>query len=823
VAVNIPQLAGLFDYSIPAEWIGEVNVGSLVTVPFGRQTTQGIVVSLPVEPAVPNPKALASIVDKEPVVNENQIRLAQWMAQENLTGLSACLDLMLPPGLAQQADITLHLLEPKPSVEITPLQTRIVNLLMKRGDLRGKQMDRALPHADWRKSLHGLVKHGVLRSSPVLLVPTTRAKVGRTVEFLSMPERVGDEKRLGKPGSASLQRRLNALNFLQEESGAVGVSFVYAETGATAPDLALLAELGFIRFSEAEITRDPLARLNPIPTEALQLTPEQQLVVTHVKQQLNGANEVKPNLLQGVTSSGKTEVYLQAVDETLRLGKQAIILVPEISLTPQTVSRFLARFQGKVALIHSRLSPGERYDTWRRIRSGELPVVVGARSALFAPLKNLGLIVIDECHDGSYHQEDLDPRYHAVSTALAYAGMTGSVLIMGSATPEVEQLYLFRSQKWNIFQLPNRVMAHLDVHPLDSDDTNQTLPLPEVEVVDMRAELVAGNRSSLSRSLQRSIAQVLADQTQAILFLNRRGSSSYVFCRDCGYVLKCSRCDTPLTFHENQSMLVCHHCNNQRQMPVKCPQCNSPRIKQFGLGTESLQKLVAEAFPQARLLRWDADTSKAKGAHDLIMEHFMQHRADILIGTQMLAKGLDLPNVTLVGVILADVSLNMPDFRAPERTFQLLTQVAGRAGRSSLGGHVILQTFHPEHYAIQSAAAYDFDGFEKQELEYRRQTGYPPFSRLVKIELRHYKPELVEQAAKDVGDHFTAWLMQDERKETDLIGPTPCFFQRHAGYYRWQILLRGPNPQEFLRNHPQSTWQPAGVIIEITVDPSNLL
>lgn len=823
VAVNIAQLSGLFDYCIPEDWLDEITAGTLVTVPFGRQVTQGIVVTLTDEPAVAAPKTLISIVEKEAVVNKQQIQLAQWMSQEYLTGLSACLELMLPPGLSQQADILVHLIDGAASVELTPSQARIVSLLTKRGDLRGKQLDRSLSRMDWRKSLQGLIKKGIVRTSPVLLTPSAKAKFGRTVQFAAMPETEEEFNSIGKPGSAAHTRRLKTLSLLQQEAKAVNPSFVYAETAATPADLALLAKSGFIRFAEIEIRRDPLANLNPERSAPPQLTAEQALVIDQLKDQLNELRPVKPNLLQGVTSSGKTEVYLQAVEETLRKGKQAIVLVPEISLTPQTVSRFLARFPGKVGLIHSRLSAGERYDTWRRIRAGELPVVVGARSALFSPLNKLGLIVIDECHDGSYHQEDLDPRYHTVSTALAYAEITKSLLLIGSATPEVEQLYLFRRQKWHLFHLPSRVMAHQDVHPGKATENSKSLPMPDVEVVDMRAELVAGNRSSLSRSLQQAITQVLENHTQAILFLNRRGSSSYVFCRDCGYVLKCSRCDTPLTYHESQSVLSCHHCNNRRQMPEKCPQCGSARIKQFGLGTESLQKLVADQFPQARLLRWDADTSKEKGAHDLIMEQFLHHQADILIGTQMLAKGLDMPNVTLVGVILADVTLNMPDFRSPERTFQLLTQVAGRAGRSSLGGKVIFQTFHPDHYAIQKAAAYDFAGFERQELEYRLATGYPPFSRLLKIELRHHHPDVVEQAAKDVGDRFNTWLLQEEKKETNMIGPAPCFFQRHAGIYRWQILLRGPNPREFIAEHPMNTWQPGGVNVEITIDPMNLL
>ena len=820
VAVNIPQLSGCYDYSIPDETLELVKIGSLVTVPFGKQLVQGIVVSLPENPSVSEPKPLASILEIEPVVTQSQIELARWMASENLSNLSACLELMLPPGLSQHADILIQLVKHESPDDLTVVQSRILNLLLKRGDLRGSQIDRSLSHMDWRKSLQGLVKRGVVQTRSILQPPQVKAKTVRTARLLRLPS---DELDLGKTGSAVKERRQKIINLLQQEGDEVSITYLYAETGGNAGDLTFLTNHGFVQLTESEVQRDPLVGLNPAPGIAPELTAEQNLVVTSLKGQLNGSVPIQPNLLQGVTGSGKTEVYLKAVEETLRLQKQAVILVPEISLTPQTVSRFLARFPGQVGLVHSRLSPGERYDTWRRIRAGELPVVVGARSAFFAPLRKLGLIVIDECHDGSYHQEDFDPHYQVISAALEYARISGAVALMGSATPEIELLHLFRQRKWNIFHLPERVLAHRDVHPVASARPGEGLPMPEIEVVDMRAELVAGNRSPLSRALQQGLAKVLDDHAQAILFLNRRGSSTYVFCRDCGHVLKCSRCETTLTYHENQGQLVCHRCNTQRRMPEKCPQCGSARIKQFGLGTESLQKIVAEQFPQARILRWDADTARTKGSHDLIMEHFAHHRADILIGTQMIAKGLDLPDVTLVGVVLADVSLNLPDFRAAERTFQLLTQVAGRSGRSALGGRVVLQTYKPDHYAIQKAAAYDFSGFEKLELEYRRQTGYPPFAKLIKIEFSHANPTLAANAARETGDLILSWIRAAGLDESNIIGPAPCFFQKRAGVYRWQIILRGPDPLRILQNHPLAEWQPAGVRVGITVDPINLL
>jgi primosomal protein N' (replication factor Y) len=825
VSVNISQVSGLFDYLVPLEVREKINIGSLVIVPFGNQRVQGIVLSFPEEPSVQEVKSIEAILEDEPVFTPNQIKLSEWMSQENLSSQSAYLDLMLPAGLSQHADTLLHLVEPRNEANLTPIQSRVVTVLKNRGDLRGRQLDTALPRVNWRVSLPALVKNGIIQTRPVLPPPSVRPKIIRTAQFLKNVDLSIDASVLGRQNTPAGVRRKQVLDFLEKEAIPVNVSWVYAETGANAADLTRLAELGFIQLGETEIWRDPLVNFIPVFTSAPQLTPEQLTVTSHIHKQLMGELPIKPNLLQGVTGSGKTEIYLQAVEETLALGKQAIILVPEISLTPQTVRRFYARFPGKIGLLHSRLSPGERYDTWRRIRSGVLPVVVGPRSALFAPLKELGLIVIDECHDSSYHQEDFEPRYHSVETALAYAKLCGSVLVLGSATPEIESLYQFQRNKWNLLKLPKRVVGpqkttigQTGENAAPSTDISY-LPLPEIKVVDMRTELAAGNRSALSRVLHEGIAQILAKGEQAILFLNRRGSASYVFCRDCGSVLRCSRCDTQLTYHETESALICHICNYHRLMPKKCPSCGSGNIRQFGMGT----KLVLEQFPSARVLRWDADTTKYKGAHDLILEHFSAHRADILIGTQMLSKGLDLPMVTLVGVILADISINLPDFRAAERTFQILTQVAGRAGRSELGGEVIFQTFQPEHYAIQKASAYDFDGFQKLELDYRLKTGYPPFTRLIKIEFRHTNAMTVEHTAVEAGEKLSVWISSMGLNSTSIIGPVPCFYQRKSGEYRWQILLRGPNPKALLREHPLSTWQPPGIEVDIITDPMDLL
>jgi len=480
----------------------------------------------------------------------------------------------------------------------------------------------------------------------VLPPPTVRPKFVRTASLAIEPEKIEESFKSGRISAITAQRRLAILHLLAEEALPLNVSLIYAETGGSLQDLHWLADHQLVQLGETEIWRDPLANLPPLMPNPPDLTPDQQVIWQRLSAQITGNEEQIPNLITGVTGSGKTELYLRAVQAILDAGRQALILVPEISLTPQTVRRFYARFPGRVGLVHSRLTPGERFDTWRRVRSGELSVVVGPRSALFSPFPNLGLIVIDECHDSSYAQMDTHPHYDGVNAALQYAGLSHAVILLGSATPDVELQYRAAQSHWNQLSLPKRVFAHaaeiagrLDNPSNMTAEKVSSLPLPPVTIVDMRQELKAGQRSPLSRLLSEKLSEVLEKNQQAILFLNRRGSATYVFCRDCGSSLRCPRCDTPLTYHASSAVLVCHICNYQRQMPRVCPVCKSPNIRQFGLGTEGLEQIVARQFPRANILRWDAETARVKGANDLILNHFLQHRADILIGTQMLAKG----------------------------------------------------------------------------------------------------------------------------------------------------------------------------------------
>jgi len=739
VAVNVSAISDLFDYSIPAELATQIQAGCLVTVPFGNQTVQGIIIELLDSPAVANPKPILDLLDPAPVLTPPQLGLAIRLAESTLNPLASIVSLMLPTGLSQQADISYEIRDTSYEEKTSVVTTRLLNLLRERGALRGRQIDSHFAKIDWRKTASILVKKGILSSKHVLPAPRVRPKYLRVAQ-LSVPPAEAEAEMPNLGTKQTLARRQRALQFLIRQPEAINLSWVYAETGCNLADLQELEERGLIRLFESEIFRDSLDRVGrqvnaePSP-QPLELTPEQSSALD----QINRATtfDLRPStfLLYGITGSGKTEIYLRAAEETIKSGKQVIILVPEIALTPQAVRRFLSRFPGQVGLVHSKLSEGERYDTWRRARSGKLKVIIGARSALFSPLPNVGLIVVDECHDASFYQSE-PPYYHAVTAAQDYARLCGAVCVLGSATPTIEQRFQAEHGQLTKLELPRRIVE---------------TGLPPVQVVDMREELKNGNRGIFSRALAESLAETISRGEQAILFLNRRGTATYIFCRDCGTVLKCPNCETPLTYHvENQVEsqkskvadlrpstfdLRCHHCNYTRKMPQTCPACNGKNIRAYGLGSEKVEADVQAMFPNVRTLRWDWDTTRQKDAHEMILTHFSNHQADVLVGTQMLAKGLDLPLVTLVGIVLADVGLSLPDPFASERVFQTLTQVAGRAGRSSLGGKVVLQTFMPEHYAIQFASNHDVNGFYERELEYRKQLGYPPYAKLVRLEL----------------------------------------------------------------------------------------
>jgi len=823
-----------FTYSIPARLADSIALGQLVWVPFGARRLQGVVVAFSESSPVEQTKEIETIVDPRPFLSPIHLDLARWIARTYLCPLNEAIGLMLPPGVEQQTEILLALAPDVARDNLTEKQTALVEFLAREGETKLRALPRELHSA-----IEPLVRRGIIIKRSVVTPAKATPKQIQAVRLLT------DQLPAALAQSRIAPRYTTIVEFLRRHANAVWISAVYAETGCTRADLQKLASAGIVALEAEEVWRDSLAGRAFEIAEPPKLTEEQERVWNEISVKLKvkssklkvqssnlepETSNVEPEtsnlepqifLLHGVTGSGKTEIYMRALAEIIAQGKQGIVLVPEISLTPQTIRRFGARFE-RIAVIHSRLGIGERYDTWRRCRDGLVDVVIGARSALFAPLPNLGLIAMDEEHDASYKNME-SPHYHAREVALELARRSGAVVILGDATPDVETYYRATRGEFTLLELPKRVMGHRAVIESQRSAVGgqssgaRYLELPPVEIVDLRAELKAGNRSMFSRALQREMARVLAAREQVILFLNRRGNATFILCRDCGYVFKCRRCNNPMTYHSNDEQLICHHCNRRDRVPMKCPQCGSARIRYFGSGTEKVEAEIRALFPTARTLRWDWDVTRGKGSHEAILEKFTTRQADILIGTQMIAKGLDLPFVTLVGVVSADTMLNLPDFRAGERTFQLLTQVAGRAGRSPLGGKVIVQTYNPEHYAIVAAAAHDYRAFYEREIAFRREQGYPPFNRLIRLIYHHTNEKRAQEEAARWRGVLQTRLAQRGLPALDLIGPVPAFFRRMRGEYRYQIILRGLDPHALVAD----LALPLGWRVE--VDPVSVL
>ena len=552
-------------------------------------------------------------------------------------------------------------------------------------------------------------------------------------------------------------------------------------------------------------------------TYPLQPTKEQEKAISLIKSKLR-ERKYCTVLIEGVTGSGKTEVYLQAITETIAMGLKAIVLVPEISLTPQTIERFKSRFD-KVAVLHSSLTERQRNNQWWEIKNGNADIVIGARSAVFAPLDNLGLIIIDEEHENTFKQ-DTSPRYNARDVSVVRANNENAVVVLGSATPSLESYHNAEIGKYNFVTLTSRI---------------GNKPLPSVELIDMKQEIQKkGTPSHMSKYLELCIDRHLSQKGQILLFLNRRGFASFINCIRCGFVLKCKKCDISLTYHKKQNAVICHYCYTAASVPQKCPECRSPGIKFLGFGTEKIEEVIRARFPGYEILRMDSDTMRVRGSHEKALSAFKNGDIDILLGTQMIAKGLDFPNVTLVGVLSADTIINLPDFRSSERTFQLLAQVAGRTGRGTKEGQVVVQTFNPDHYSITYAALHDYEGFAKKELEYRRQLYYPPYGRMARIILRGIKEDSVKEASIDIAGKLKDAIKLNDRtprsdlhkKEVEIMGPAPALITKVKDKYRWHIIVRANSSEKIhtiLKSIESESRKSKKVQIIIDVDPYMLL
>ncbi len=832
---NGSPLGMTFHYSIPPELRDEVRLGQLVIVPFGPRRLQGVIFGFDDVTPVSQTKDLYEIADSTPVLSPTHIELASWISRYYLAPLIDAVRLMLPPGVGRRTLITLQLNTERPlPPNLSSEQQAVIEMLRREGEVSLHALSRGLRIKSYRSVVEGLVRRGVIVKRSELAEARVKPKMERVARLKRelTPDVLEELRR------APVQRSI--VEYLADE-GPTSVSDIYSEVGGSSSTLQALAEKGLIELEEQEMWRDPLQGRTFVPASPPRLTSDQEAAWREIEGSLrrtgpSTALRTGPEvfLLHGVTGSGKTEIYLRALQDVLAMERQTIVLVPEIALTPQTIRRFAARFPGRIAVLHSKLSIGERYDGWRRIRDGEADIVIGSRSAVFVPLPRLGLIVIDEEHEWSYKQ-DRTPRYHARDVAVKLAEISGCKVILGSATPDLVSYYRAQRGEYKLLHLPQRIMGHRRrieeqraQYSIEEErstakevgegyDEAMYMELPPVQVVDLRQELRAGNRSIFSRALQDAMGVALAAKEQVILFLNRRGAATFIMCRDCGHVLRCKRCDVPLTYHSAEDDLICHHCNYRTFLPDGCPSCWSGRIKHFGIGTQRVEVVTRQLFPQAQIVRWDRDTTGGKMAHEKILEKFISHEADVMIGTQMIAKGLDLPLVTLVGVMTADTALHMPDFRAGERTFQLLTQVAGRAGRSILGGKVIVQTYKPNHYCIQAASRHDYEGFYRQEMEFRRQQRYPPFSRLVRLIYVHRDAERCQDEAERMHRLLRNKIARLGLPGIDLIGPAPAFLSRIRGRYRWQLIARGRDPHPLL----EDLALPLGWRVD--VDPVSLL
>jgi primosomal protein N' (replication factor Y) (superfamily II helicase) len=800
VLVDCPGAQGLYTYGLAGL---AVQPGDILTVPFGAQQVGGIAIRLLDQ--LPVDLDVGAVRPVEEIISQGFFPSSYWALLERVaryyhSPLIQVVRVALPPGLLSRSQRRIRLLLPNDADldsalanSLHPAAAQILSLLQgqKQRDYSWQYLQRQVRHA--ALGLRELLQRGWVES------------------YLESPAPVRPKQRqvaiLAGTGADLSPRQQEILDVLKRRGGEMWLQELQQTCQVSSSVLKTLARKGWLILESREVLR---LEANPVqPDFPKTLTAAQQQAL----EQIQSLRQFASVLLHGVTGSGKTEVYLQAIAPLLEQGKSALVLVPEIGLTPQLTDRFRARF-GQVCVYHSGLSEGERYDTWRQMLSPQPQIVIGTRSAIFAPLANLGMIILDEEHDDSFKQDQPAPCYHARTVAQWRAELANCPLLLGSATPALETWVEFQtaSPYTRYLSLPNRI---------------QSRPLPPIQVVDMRQELHQGNRSIFSRALQSALTELQTKGEQGILFIHRRGHSTFVSCRSCGHVMNCPDCDVSLTYHQPREggyeSLHCHYCGYRQPHPNHCPACGSPYLKHFGSGTQRLIQELNRNFPDLRCIRFDSDTTRTKGAHRALLSRFAQGEADLLVGTQMLTKGIDLPQVTLVGVVAADGLLHLADYRAGERAYQTLTQVAGRAGRGEAAGRVIVQTYSPQHPVIEAVVRQDYPAFVAAELEHRRLLHYPPQGQLVLFRLSGVEPNAVFRAAEAVAQFLRRHLVGQENFE--LLGPTAAAIPRVARRYRWQILLKSWSPDPLnlpslreLRNHC-----PDVVSLTVDVDPLHLL
>jgi primosomal protein N' (replication factor Y) len=803
VAVPIPS-AQTFTYAVPEAFVPAVAVGKRVLVPFGKRRVTGFILEVANEAVCDQSlREILDLPDPEPLFDTEDLTFYEWISRYYLHPLGKVLGEILPGGIAVQSERWLCLGDGAANADqrFSAGQKEILEHLA--GCPKGiplTRLRRALGKNDLYGDLHFLETAGLVVSEERLNRPAVRPKKEKWVEL--NPE---------LPAGMNLTAKQSSLVGFLRERGETPVIDLHEFFKNTMASLRTLENKGVLRLSEKEVSRGP----GPAPAigkneNGIRLNEAQTVVLDKIRECLT-AGRFSPCLLYGVTGSGKTEVYLRAIAEVLQGDGGAIYLVPEIALTAQLLSRIGRRFpEREIAVLHSGISQSARYDQWKRIRRGEVRVVVGARSALFAPVRNLRLIVVDEEHDPSYKQDDR-LRYNARDLALVRGRFSEATVILGSATPAIQSYFHAAEGRYRCLTLPARI-----------DDR----PLPRVEVVDLRMERnEQGLTPLLSRTLIEAIRETLADRQQTLLFLNRRGFHTYLFCPECGHVFSCPNCDISLTHHASEGVLKCHHCDFTAQTAALCPSCKGRHVRSYGAGTERVEEEAKTLFPKARIARMDSDTTTRRGDAERILQGIDRREIDILIGTQMITKGHDFPAITLVGVVAADTSLNIPDFRAAERTFQILTQVSGRGGRGDQPGRVVIQTFTPGHYAIRRAQEHDYAGFYADELPLRRQLVYPPFSRLIGLHFSSLKKDEGKRAVAELGALARELAGTMTGGKTEVLGPAESPLARIRGRYRWQLLLRGKEsrPLHLLAQRLLEGAGRDGMEIIVDVDPVNFM
>ncbi|MBN2543367.1 primosomal protein N' [bacterium] len=768
VALPIP-FSKPFTYKIPEKFAEKVEIGSRVVVPVRRGGRVGFVVDIMDVPDYGYPKSIWDVLDAAPLFDEEALGLYRWIAEEYLTSIGEVIKAAVPTGTSVGIKKKVKL-KALPEKKYDGIAAKIVKALETHGDLYLTELQKHVNKKYISYYLNNLESDGVIEFE-IEYKRRVKPKTNRVISLCSTDSTFLKGLEDSVKDLRSKKQKEIIQHFLEDPEKRVSYTIIGKLYGYSV--LKALMDKKILRDDEEEVFREGKKGWLEEELKDVELTKEQKNVLVRVSDCID--RELNSTiLLHGVSASGKTRIYLEAAEKALRAGKGVLVLVPEISLTPQVWGRFKAKFGDKVGVLHSKLSPGERYDNWRRLRDGDLKIALGVRSAVFVPVKNLGLIIVDEEQDGSYKQDEPQPCYHAREVAIQRARRDNAVIVLGSATPSIESYHKALKGEYELYELPGRVTGG---------------ELPNINVVDLKDERKRKNFSSFSMLLKDKFVEQIEEGNQSMILLNRRGYASFLQCPDCGMIMNCTECEVPMTYHLNDYKLRCHYCGMEKDAPNECPECGSEKIRYKGRGTQRIEEDLLKYFDEEKIIRMDQDVTTGGREHADILTEFSSNKGTVLVGTQMIAKGLDFPEVTLVGVINADIGLSMPDFRAQERIFQLLMQVAGRAGRGTKKGEVVIQTYNPENPAVDYAIRHDYTGFYEQEIRQREPMGYPPFGRMVMVTASGDSRNSVITRITNLANDLKEAL--DETRDLRILGPAPAPFERLKGKYRWQLLIKG--------------------------------